>query len=439
MLSAVSPTDSPSSLDSKNKPLPHPSPGRLLRRWSLVAVPVVLIVALAAFFLGIEWGEKKEAAKSEATPSSPGKTAGNAIALKPGPWGEMECVPMTIAPPEELLPVRALEDEGTRWFFDRFTPGSLAEILRTSGVPDEIKSVMMQPDRMSESEDGVEVRPGIRVLKELPMPAREKLYRLLASGHGNRSGITFLHASDVDERFRASGVADATVAEFKRWCCVRGDYLAFSGIGEMLSTLPDYEAKVRFMKALSQQKTLLLRLHVTPESDVEALADYWGKAIWAMDVKELLTSVAAVPGGTWLDAVELLPPLPTAQLHSFPKQELVSDGVRRDCHWTAYNFFRDPPDPNFGKSAFVRQMIQENYAPVTGDPRYGDIVMFTLPDDSIIHSAVFLADDVVYTKNGDTPIHPWMLSRISDLIAQYSFMVEPGQQLKVSYLRNKYL
>lgn len=410
----------------------------MLRRWSLVALPIVLAVATGSFFLGIEWGEK-EAAKTETKSAVPGRTAGNALPLKPGPWGEMECVPMTIAPPEELIPVRALETDGTRWFFARFTRGALDEVLKSAGIPEGLKAEMMSPTRLTESDEGTEVRPGMRVLKELPSEAREKLYRVLGSGNGNRSGITFVHANDVDERFRASGVPAETVAEFKRWCCVRGDYLAFSGIGEMLSLLPDYEAKVRFMKALSQQKTLLLRLHVTPQSDIEDLTAYWGKARWAMDVKELLSSVSAVPGGTWLDAMELLPPLPTAQLHSFPKPELADDGVRRDCHWTAYNFFRDPPDPNYGKAGTVRQLIIENYAPVTGDPRYGDIVMLTLPDGSIIHSAVFLADDVVYTKNGDTPIHPWMLSRISDLLAQYSFMAEPGQQLKITYLRNKYL
>ena len=74
-----------------------------------------------------------------------------------------------------------------------------------------------------------------------------------------------------------------------------------------------------------------------------------------------------------------------------------------------------------------------------GQPQYGDVLMLSLPDGSIVHSAVYLADDIVFTKNGDTSVHPWMLSRIPDMLAQYSFMVEPGEHLTVSYVRDRSL
>ncbi len=38
-----------------------------------------------------------------------------------------------------------------------------------------------------------------------------------------------------------------------------------------------------------------------------------------------------------------------------------------------------------------------------------------------IHSAVYIADDICFTKNGGTAVRPWMLSTISDLLEQYSF------------------
>jgi hypothetical protein len=37
-----------------------------------------------------------------------------------------------------------------------------------------------------------------------------------------------------------------------------------------------------------------------------------------------------------------------------------------------------------------------------------------------IHSAVYLADDIVFTKNGNNYAQPWMLMHLKDLLAEYS-------------------
>lgn len=67
------------------------------------------------------------------------------------------------------------------------------------------------------------------------------------------------------------------------------------------------------------------------------------------------------------------------------------------------------------------------------------MVLFSKPDGTIIHSSVYLADDIVFTKNGATALYPWMLASISDLVNQYSFQVSPEEKLTVSYYRNKML
>jgi hypothetical protein len=51
---------------------------------------------------------------------------------------------------------------------------------------------------------------------------------------------------------------------------------------------------------------------------------------------------------------------------------------------------------------------------------------------------VYLAADFVYTKNGYTDLHPWMLSTISNLFSAYSVNIPPDQKLVVTYFRNKY-
>ena len=43
-----------------------------------------------------------------------------------------------------------------------------------------------------------------------------------------------------------------------------------------------------------------------------------------------------------------------------------------------------------------------------------------------IHSAVYLADDIVFTKNGNNYTQPWMLMHLKDLIAEYTTDVATG-------------
>lgn len=65
-------------------------------------------------------------------------------------------------------------------------------------------------------------------------------------------------------------------------------------------------------------------------------------------------------------------------------------------------------------------------------------MLFLTPHGELIHSAVYLADKIVYTKNGPTSLHPWMLSTVQDLIDQYSFQIPPDKALDVKFFRNKY-
>jgi hypothetical protein len=407
---------------------------RLSRRTGAIVCTLLLACGLA---LGFAVGR---IAKWNPPRSSHIWSSERCTKLKPGPWGELEYVPMAIAAPEELLPVRAMEEATTHWFFRDYSSDDLLKLLNSLDLPASQCDQLLSPDSLHILPNGIDLTPPRDLILALPPKARLEFYKRLARFPENASQLVFIPSNSVEDRFRENRVSDETVALFKKLSCPYGDYLVLSGLPCLLSSIPNYEEKAHFVKALTRQKTLLLRLHLTPESDINALVSYWGKAVWNTDVKAMLESLAHVPGGTWVDMVEVLPPFPTALLYTFPLPDNPLNGtpVRRDCHWTSFNFFRDPPDAQFSDPAYVLDKLKLNYFPVGSDPRYGDIVLFTKPDGSIIHSAVFLADNIVYTKNGDTPIHPWMLSTVSDLIQQYSFHVAPGEQLTVSFYRNKY-
>ena len=422
--------DTPAEIDQAK---PMPAAGAIGRSSVLIFLGLLGGIVLG-YFIGRTTGSHSRHGNSGRWESE------TRTLLKSGPWGELEAVPMTIAAPEEMLPVNTMESAGTHWALPGFSRDDLIGLLQSLEVPQEQQDQLLGPECCHASPNGLVLTPSCDAIMALSPKARLGLYQRLALFSENARELHFFALADLDNRFVANHVANETVALFKKAGCAYGNYFVVSGLSGLLSKIPAYEEKARLMKALTSQKTLLLRVHVTPESDLNALVAYWGRACWNTDVKAILESLSRVPGGSWVDIVELLPPHPTALLYTYPLPDNPLNGpvVPRDCHWTSFNFFRDPPSPKYSDPSYIMEHLKLDYYPVSSDPRYGDIVLFSKPDGSIIHSAVFLADNVAYTKNGDTPIHPWMLSTISDLIEQYSFSVRPDEKLVVSYYRNKY-
>ncbi|HXS68835.1 MAG TPA: hypothetical protein VN761_08325, partial [Candidatus Polarisedimenticolia bacterium] len=73
--------------------------------------------------------------------------------------------------------------------------------------------------------------------------------------------------------------------------------------------------------------------------------------------------------------------------------------------------------------------IEANYYQIAKATKYGDIILFMDGDsNNAIHSAVYLADDIVFTKNGNNMAQPWMLMHLKDLMMKYE-SDGPGRML----------
>jgi hypothetical protein len=408
---------------------------RILNRWTGLAVVCLLIGLLGGFITGKRIGFTKAANLRRQMPNG-------SILCKTGPWGDLSYTPFTIAAPDALLPVRAIEANGTHWFFNRYTAASFAALLQSTSLPPDQRRALLDPAVLHVRTDGVDLTPPPDLVISLPDDARAAIYQILAQSPENGSGIHFIRKDTVADLFADSGVSPDTVNLFKRLCWEHGNYLVFAGLPAVLSRLPAYQDKLHFLKALTRQRTMLLRLRITPTTDVQALAQYWAKGSWDTDVLTIFRSLTTIPNGSWMSILMVLPPLPTAELYNYPGISAVpSSGapINQDSHWTSLNFFRDVPDPNFGKAEYVLRELKETYFPATGDPRYGDVVLFTRPDGTMIHSAVYVADDICFTRNGNSATDPWMLSTIADLLDQFSCRIPPDQQITVSYFRSKNL
>src|SRR6185369_12373593 len=96
-----------------------------------LALGLPYLVALGLTISKTNWaiGHK---AKAE-VPSESG-LGSSFVSVKPGPWGDLEYVPMNIEIPEEFLSVRADEKVDRRWFFGVTASDQLAQFLDAAGL-----------------------------------------------------------------------------------------------------------------------------------------------------------------------------------------------------------------------------------------------------------------------------------------------------------------
>ena len=91
-----------------------------------------------------------------------------------------------------------------------------------------------------------------------------------------------------------------------------------------------------------------------------------------------------------------------------------------DCHWTALNYFKAPPDPKMSDNDYASRYIQENYYEIAKPGLAGDLVLLLNQQNQVLHSSVYIAADVVFTKNGVNYAQPWILMREKDMLGNFS-------------------
>jgi len=179
---------------------------------------------------------------------------------------------------------------------------------------------------------------------------------------------------------------------------------------------------------------VMARLSIQPDMDIDKIAAYWGSMpnVHFTDIRPLMESLKQLPGGAEFSVIYLLPKFARDRLYTFPQPPKPGDPVM-DCHWTTFNFASDTPDNRFNDPTYAMQFIEKNYYQIAAPSHYGDILLLMNDRQEIKHSAVFLADDLIFTKNGDNYRQPWMIMRIPDLLATYP----ATPQMTAVYMRLK--
>jgi len=418
---------------TENNPNENKSRG-LGRAWTLSPLTLLLLaVCLVQFVLlaVMGFGHRQHSEASVQQPA--GQATTNASSQEPylndhpGPWGNLEYARISLEPPDEFIPADANFFGPTHWFFEGYTPATLREFFGRCGLPAAQLAELANPATWSQKPGGVLVTPSDDLVLGLDEPARKQIYSAL-----DKSQVNTLHlwpfksrTDNFDAWFGQAGLSADTLALLKKLTYSRGAYLCFSDIQVVYPRIAGSEERRRLLKWFARTTTLLMKLQVKPGSDVDALADYWAKGQRSKDIEALLDSLTNTPGGMTIDVAHLLLPLARKLLYTFPVPPTDLSGHWPDCNWTAFNFFRDPPDDRFYDFDVCGNELEQNYDKVK-QATFGDLIVFYRPDGYPIHVVVYIADDVVFTKNGNSTFHPWMLMKWDDLISDYTLDYSPS-------------
>lgn len=384
---------------------------------------------LFAFLLLIPWGFfllvgtriRQHTHESDSQPQTE-KSGPYQIQATPGPWGDLKIVRVTIEPPWEILSP-FLEHPQPVWRFIGYSRSQFSELLAHAGLTDAQRATLESAAVWQPDGAGCAIVPSPELLWSLTPESRAKLYGALSLFRENvYQHEPFRFPIELaDEWLSNTGLPEAILAQTRRLFYRRGKTLLFSDPHLILPTLASDRDRIRLLKALTRQSTLLVNLHVDASADIPSLVNYWtaGYPGRAKDIRPLLNSATRVPGGLDIDISHLLPRFASKRLYTYPNADLDGQSMFFDCHWNSMNFWNDPPDDRFADSAFVIQTLETEYEVVLNDFSFGDILLFMRSATQAIHSAVYVADQIVFTKNGPGPYSPWILMRLDTLVSHY--------------------
>ena len=339
-----------------------------------------------------------------------------------GPWGNLVERNIQLERPVEFLTDEVNHPQPEAWTFNSLSLDAVKTLLATNGLNAAQVATVCAPGNIHEQKSGTVLTPSADFLLSLDAATRGKLYAALASRNINiYFGYPFIFPGESIESIYADARQNPNdVALLKRLVYHNVNAWQLSDYQFLVCQIPTIERRVAMAKALSRQSAVFAGLRITPDTDIDKLASYWGNIpnVRITDIRPLMEALKALPEGGDLRLYYLMPKFARDRLYTFPLPQQAGDPVM-DCHWTTFNFSSDTPDNRFNDPDYTVQYINKNYYQISAPSKYGDILLLLNDKKEIKHSALFLADDLVFTKNGNNYRQAWMLMHIPDLLATY--------------------
>jgi len=339
-----------------------------------------------------------------------------------GPWGELITRDISLERPVEYLTEEVTQPQPEVWTFNGLKAEAAKAVLERNGLSAPQVAGLFAPGSFTENSSGTVLRPDTDWLLALTPDTRHRLFTGLAgSGVNLYIDYPYIFPGDtLDAIYADARLHPDDVALLKQLVYANGTARQLSDYQALLCKIPTVERRTVLTRALSRQSAVFAGLAIKPDTDIDKIAAYWSNLpnVRFTDIRPLLDALKALPDGGNLSLFYLLPKFARDRLYTFPLPPQAGEPVM-DCHWTTFNFSNETPDNRFNDPAYAVQFIQKNYYQIAAPSICGDVLLLMNDKNEIKHSAVYLADNIVFTKNGNNYRQPWMLMRIPDLVTTY--------------------
>lgn len=343
---------------------------------------------------------------------------------QPGPWGHLEYYTTYLEAPDALIRRLALPSQQTVWHFEEMTGAQIEEVFTEAGFSAGQLREVMEPRFRSMSGDLTRIFPPPPLVEAISPAVRASLYRVLA-----RSDLNPLHrypmqfdGPDLMEALDRTRLPAELINRISAMVYGEGTMTLFSDFPLLLGKISHPERERQLLRVLTRTRTLIARLVPGGSGDLAPLQDYWAPVRQGFDPRPLIDAVIRTEGVDSIDLVQFLPPGPRSQLFTYPGQDDCLSGRAPDGVWSAINFFTDSPLPFYLESEGLWHYLESRFRPASSPLRFGDLLVISAEGEQnsrkIRHVCVYLADDLVYTKNSAHLMTPWILSRLRD-VASY--------------------
>ncbi len=352
------------------------------------------------------------------TNTSPAPALGGALGR--APWGRLQADTIALEPPLETLEELSHDCSGftAPWVFPGYTAARLADLSSTLADPS-AAAVLRAPTCNAR---GCTVVAPAELRAKLSPKAREALYSKLAELE-NPDFSAALHLAEADVGpWLARAVSEPNARSYARSLFYPHEgKLAFADPELVCERVPIGAERRTFLQAMFASRAQLVTLRVEPGESIDDVLRYWSKGPRRRkNIEPILRALATSNDGGSIDVAHLLPWSARKLLNTFPTDPPADPTQRKSCHWTSLNFGRAEPLDDYLDDPKAEQAIERDYVEVAAAAKqYADLVVFRTREGKLIHSAVYVADDLVFTKNGRSPRRPWVLEKLDDVRALY--------------------
>ena len=348
---------------------------------------------------------------------------GKVYQCKPGPWGHLEYYYIYLEAPDSLIEHFPMPNSVSKWEFPGETDAGLRSLFSRAGLSQALQDYLLDPKNCIDRNGRLTVFPPLPDLTAMTPQQRSVIYAELAKYPENEFHLNpvFITSGSVEQWLGRSRLSPEIQDLIKKFTYMRGEVMAFSDLSAVLNfTKTDAEAR-DFFKTMTRTRSLMMELILDDNTDLKNVVKYWSGRKRNKDIEPLVASTMETEGRNALDVIHLLPSLARRFLYGYPPMELAVLGRMPDCHWTSLNFFNYKPREYYLDTRLATNAVLENYDRVSEPYEFGDVLMFLNSHGNALHSCVYIADDIVYTKNGENMASPWLLMKISDVRRIYSF------------------